>query len=66
MKIRNSFFIRWLMTIEQDEQIQSIIDVEHVQSGNKHRAASIEEANEWMKKAGVLTNSVTDNVENAN
>lgn len=50
MKIRKSFFIRWLMTIDQNKQECSLIDIEHIQSGDKHRVASLEEANEWMKK----------------
>jgi hypothetical protein len=51
VKIRRSFFIRWLQALNEEEQEYSVIDVEHVQTGNKYRAQSIEEAGQWMSAA---------------
>ena len=50
MKIRKSFLIRWLMSVDKHQEEHSVIDVEHIQSGHKHRVSSLEEASEWMKK----------------
>ncbi len=51
MKKTRSFFTRWLTTLDKERQEHSVIDVEHVQSGDKWRVSTIEEANEWMKNA---------------
>lgn len=50
MRTRKSFFIRWLKTLDPDKKQISIIDVEHVQSGETWRVTSIEDAAEMMKK----------------
>jgi len=49
MKIRKTFLIRWWVSLNRNQE-PSVIDVEHIQSGDTFRAASLEEANEWMKQ----------------
>lgn len=49
MKKRKTFLIRWLVTIDREQIERSVIDIEHIQSGNKHRVLTIEEAAQWMK-----------------
>lgn len=53
MKIRKSFFIRWLLVRDEkkpQQEEQSVIDIEHIQSGNNRRVSSLEEANLWMRE----------------
>ena len=52
MITRKSFFIRWLLFSdeEQHQEKQSVIDIEHIQSGNNQRVSSLEEANLWMRE----------------
>ena len=50
MKLKKSFVIRWLKTFDSNQTELSIIDLEHVQSGNTWRVNSIEDAAETMKK----------------
>ena len=53
MKIRKSFFIRWLLSIDEQKQSRrSVIDIEHVQTGDRHRVSTLEEATEWINKVG--------------
>lgn len=50
MLIRKSFLIRWLLyTEEEKHEERSVIDIEHIQSGNNRRVSSLEEANQWMR-----------------
>ena len=49
MKIRRSFVIRWLLTLDQSTNERSVIDIEHIQSGQRQVVSSLEEASEWMK-----------------
>ena len=49
MKVRNSFLIRWLFITTEVEIEKSVLDAEHIQSGNKFRTTSVEELNQWMK-----------------
>lgn len=50
MKIRRSFYIRWLLSVGGERQPErSVIDIEHIQSGDTKRVSSLEEAGEWMK-----------------
>jgi len=52
MKIRKSFFIRWLLITGDDlEPERSVIEVEHIQSGSNRRVSSLEEASQWMQDA---------------
>jgi len=52
MIIRKSFFIRWLLyTEDEQQQERSVIDIEHIQSGSNRRVSSLEEAGQWMKDA---------------
>lgn len=55
MIIRKSFFIRWLISIDDDRQNErSVIDIEHIQSGSSRQVSSLEEANQWMRDAREL------------
>lgn len=50
MKILNSFFIRWLLSTADDGKDEiSVIEIEHIQSGQSNRVSKIEEANQWMR-----------------
>ena len=46
MITRKSFFIRWLLVSDEEEQKDenSVIDIEHIQSGDKCRLSNLEEA----------------------
>lgn len=58
MITRKSFLIRWLLSRDEEQQEEkSVIDIEHIQSGNNQRVSSLEEANLWMREIE------TDNLE---
>ena len=59
MKTRKSFLIRWLHSLDSNKNEMSIIDLEHVQSGDKWRLSSIEEAVEKMKSVAKTDASAT-------
>lgn len=52
MRIRKSFFLRWLLFRDEarEEADRSVIDIEHIQSGQKQRVSSLEEASLWMSQ----------------
>lgn len=52
MITRKSFFIRWLLVRDEErrQEERSVIDIEHIQSGNNQRVSSLEEANLWMRE----------------
>lgn len=52
MITRKSFFIRWLLFRDEEEQQEekSVIDIEHIQSGNSQRVSNLEEASLWMQE----------------
>ena len=52
MTTRKSFFIRWLLVRDEETQLEekSVIDIEHIQSGDSRRVSSLEEANQWMRE----------------
>ena len=50
MRKRKSFVVRWLKALDSHKNEVSIIDVEHVQSGETWRVTSIEDIAETMKK----------------
>ena len=60
MKIRKSFFIRWLTATDKSQNQHSVIDIEYVQTGDKRRVSSLEEAGEWMKSAGVSSDVIQE------
>lgn len=62
MIIRKSFFIRWLLfrDEEQQQKEQSVIDIEHIQSGNNQRVSSLEEASLWMREIEAEQKEVQD------
>ncbi len=49
IKKRESFVVRWLKTFDSNKNEFSIIDIEHVQSGETWRVSSIEDATLTMK-----------------
>lgn len=50
MKIRKSFYLRWLLQKDGEQQPErSVIDIEHIQTGEQQRVFSWEEAGEWIK-----------------
>lgn len=53
MITRKSFLIRWLLVRDEKEQQEekSVIDIEHIQSGNSCRLSNLEEASQWMRDA---------------
>ena len=61
MITRKSFFIRWLL-LKDDEKHEerSVIDIEHIQSGNNRRVSSLEEANLWMREIEVQQEEAPD------
>lgn len=52
MITRKSFFIRWLLVRDEEKQQdeKSVIDIEHIQSGDTRRVSTLEEANLWMRE----------------
>ena len=52
MMTRKSFFIRWLLVRDEEmpQKEKSVIDIEHIQSGDSRRVSSLEEANQWMRE----------------
>ena len=63
MKIRKSFFIRWLLSVDQLQE-RSVIEIEHIQSGDRQRVSTLEEASEWMKKIAEESKNVKNSVTN--
>ena len=57
MKIRRTFIIRWVLADEDASGQKSNIDVEYIQTGEKFRASSFEEAREWMSRIGIKQSS---------
>jgi hypothetical protein len=57
MKIRRTFIIRWILADEDASVQKSNIDVEYIQTGEKFRASSFEEAHEWMNRIGLKQSS---------
>lgn len=54
MITRKSFFIRWLLSKDDEKhEERSVIDIEHIQSGSNRRVSSLEEANLWMREIEV-------------
>lgn len=49
MKKRKTFLVRWLLMVDREQIERSVIDIEHIQSGEKQRVSTIEEAAQWMK-----------------
>lgn len=68
MIIRKSFFIRWLLFRDEDEQQEekSVIDIEHIQSGNSCRLSSLEEASLWMQEIDADSVETKKTVEETN
>lgn len=66
MKIRKSFFIRWLLVRNEalPQEETSVIDIEHIQSGRSRRVSNLEEANLWMQEIG--TESLEKNEDKKN
>jgi hypothetical protein len=62
MITRKSFFIRWLLYSKDDKQQEehSVIDIEHIQSGESQRVSSLEEASQWMQDVQAETEKVQE------
>jgi|GEM_PF-5178601 len=67
MTIRESFVIRWLRTVDQESSGNSIIEIEHVQSGERTRVETFEQAAEAMESwpGGHAFESGTDGIHEA-
>lgn len=50
MKIRETFLIRCLVSIDKNKEERAVFDVEHIQTGEKWSASTIDETNELIKK----------------
>jgi hypothetical protein len=50
MKRYSSFLIRWWLTREGSESERTVLQVEHIQTGASTRAASLTEAEKWMRE----------------
>ncbi|HEX8183145.1 MAG TPA: hypothetical protein VF747_00290, partial [Blastocatellia bacterium] len=48
MKTYGSFVIRCWLIRDQSQNERSVFDIEHIQSGEHKRAASLTEVNDWM------------------
>jgi hypothetical protein len=59
---RKSFFIRWFLHTDDDDDRQkhSVIEIEHIQSGNNRRLSSLEEASLWMREIEAEQKEVQD------
>jgi hypothetical protein len=52
LRLYNSFLIRcWLVSDDAAEEEQSVVDIEHIQTGEHLRPATIAEAEGWMCEA---------------
>ena len=51
MKTYSSFVVRYWVIRDQPLGERTVLDVEHVQTGDRLRAASLAEAYEWMEAA---------------
>lgn len=50
MKLYSSFLIRWWLTREGSQSERTVLQVEHIQTGASTRAASLSEAERWMRE----------------
>jgi hypothetical protein len=51
MWIYSSFLIRCRLTLDEDDQERAVYEVEHIQTGNRHRTATLPDLCEWMAVA---------------
>jgi hypothetical protein len=51
MKKRKTFLIRWLVASDREQNENSVIDIEYIQTGDKLRVSTIEEAAKWMENS---------------
>lgn len=58
MKIRKTFLISRLVSFNKEQNESSVIDIECAQTDDHIRVTTLEEANDWMKKAGEQGDSV--------
>src|SRR6266480_3546595 len=50
MKLYSSFLIRWWLTRAGSASERTVLHVEHIQTGAATRAASLTEAEKWMRE----------------
>ena len=58
MKLYNSFLVRCWLIRDVAQCERAVIDIEHIQTGGRRRAASLSEAAEWMLEACRAARSV--------
>jgi hypothetical protein len=51
MKLYRSFLIRCWVTRDESQAEKFVFDIEHIQQGKHHRAASPQEAIAWLTEA---------------
>lgn len=60
MKLYSSFLIRCWLIHDSPESEKSVIDVEHIQTGERRRAVTLTEAEQWMFEACRTVHEPTD------
>jgi len=60
MRIYSSFLIRCWRIQDPSQGERSVFDVEHIQTGNRQRVASLNEATEWMLAVGLTARPATE------
>jgi len=48
MKSYSSFLVRWWLISNEAERERNVLEIEHIQTGEHHKGASITEAEGWM------------------
>jgi len=51
MRTYNSFLVRCWLIRDRPEEERAVIDVEHIQTGGRMRAASLDEIQQWVLKS---------------
>ena len=60
MKLYSSFLIRWWLTREGSHSERTVLQVEHIQTGASTRAASLTEADKWMRETSRNTKTAME------
>ena len=48
MKSYSSFLVRWWLVKDKTKSERTVLDIEHIQTGARHKGVSIVEAEHWM------------------
>ena len=65
MKLYSSFLIRCWLIHDPSQGERSVIDVEHIQTGDHTRAASLTEAEKWITTACRTAQPAAQTTQNA-